>query len=383
MRTKEHDVIIVGAGPVGSYTAYQLAKRGLDVVVFERNLTIGKDVNCTGIISTECYKRYGLADEMVLRPIQSISAYSPSGNCLRYQSHAPFAYVINRNVFDREMNRIAAGERAATYLNARVKETAIINDAFQVTVRIDEEDVEYRARVGVIATGFELHQIPGMVSLPGEHFYGIQTDVSIKDVNDIEVYFGNQVAPGSFGWVVPVGGNSAKIGLLVKKSPSEYLKSFLQNPLVAQRLGSSAKKIKCSPLPLRRIPKSYGERFLIVGEAAGQVKTTTGGGIYFGLLCAEIAADMIMKAFEKSDFSEKTLSGYEKAWRKRLDPELKAGKILRNIYSRLSDQQIDLLIDLAKRDGVFPVINKTDFDWHKDLISYILRHLFTKKLLRK
>lgn len=65
------------------------------------------------------------------------------------------------------------------------------------------------------------------------------------------------------------------------------------------------------------------------------------------------------------------------------DTELKAGKILRNIYSRLSDQQIDLLIDLAKRDGVFPVINKTDFDWHKDLISYILRHLFTKKLLRK
>jgi flavin-dependent dehydrogenase len=69
MKNKLHDVIVVGAGPVGSYTAYLLAKAGLDVGIFERNPVIGKDVNCTGIVSGECLKKFDLPEEAILRPI--------------------------------------------------------------------------------------------------------------------------------------------------------------------------------------------------------------------------------------------------------------------------------------------------------------------------
>lgn len=72
------------------------------------------------------------------------------------------------------------------------------------------------------------------------------------------------------------------------------MKRFLQNPLIQHRINAFEDNIKCSPIPLKRIPKSYGERLVIVGEAAGQVKTTTGGGIYFGFLCAEMAAQTIL-----------------------------------------------------------------------------------------
>jgi flavin-dependent dehydrogenase len=140
-------------------------------------------------------------------------------------------------------------------------------------------------------------------------------------------------------------------------------------------------KIKCSPIPLKRIPKSYAERLVIVGEAAGQVKTTTGGGIYFGLLCAEIAACTILKAFKCGEYGEKVFREYEILWRDKIEPELKAGIILRNIFSRLSDHQIDFLLDFARRDGLMPVIEKADFDWHRDIISYLMRHLITKKYL--
>jgi flavin-dependent dehydrogenase len=131
---------------------------------------------------------------------------------------------------------------------------------------------------------------------------------------------------------------------------------------------------------VKRIPKSYAERLVIVGEAAGQVKATTGGGIYFGLLCAEIAANTIVKAFRSGNFDEGVFREYEINWKKRLEPELKAGQLLRNIFSKLSDRHIDLLIDLAKRDGIMPIIKKAGFDWHKDVIAHLISHLLPKSL---
>ena len=121
----------------------------------------------------------------------------------------------------------------------------------------------------------------------------------------------------------------------------------------------------------------------VVGEAAGQVKATTGGGIYFGLLCSELAVRTVAKAFSRGDFSEGFLRTYETEWKTLLDPELKAGLLLRSIFSRFSDRQIDLLIDLAKKDGFLPVIRRYGFDWHKDIISYLISHLMPRNIFKR
>jgi digeranylgeranylglycerophospholipid reductase len=383
MKNNQHDVIVVGAGPVGSYTACLLAKEGLDVGIFERNHTIGSDVNCTGIISGECLKKFDLPGEVITGAINSIKGIAPSGNYIRYHTASPLAYIVKRSLFDSELNKIAVRAGATTYLNSRVEEIDSTGGSFKIRLNTGGEKREFRARAGVIATGLELHSFPKIFRRPVNFLYGAQTDVLMEDVREVEVYFGEKVAPGSFGWVVPVNGKSVKIGLIIKKNPVESLKRFLRHPLIAQRMNSLRKNIKCSPIPLRRIPKSYAERLVIVGEAAGQVKTTTGGGIYFGLLCAEAAAGTIIKAFRCGDYSEKMFKEYEDRWKRRIDPELKAGIILRNIFSRLSDRQIELLIDLAKRDGLLPVIGKANFDWHRDIVFYLIRHLINKKLFGK
>jgi digeranylgeranylglycerophospholipid reductase len=381
MIRKKHDVIIIGAGPVGSYTAYLLAKEGLDVAIFEKNPSIGRDVNCSGIVSLECFRRYRLPSGAVLRSIDSIRAVSPSGNSLRYHAAAPLAYVVNRASFDQELNRMAGQEGAATYLNKKVREIAVTADSFRVKLS-DEAEEACSARVGVIATGFELNAIHGILKRPMGYLYGIQTDAVMENIDDVEVYFGEKIAPGSFSWIVPVNGKSVKIGLITKSNPADFLRSFLKNPLVAQRLQSCDYHMKCSPIPVNRIPKSYAERLVIVGEAAGQVKATTGGGIYFGLLCAEIAANTIVKAFRSGNFAEGVFREYEINWKNRLEPELKAGLLLRNLFSKLSDHHIDLLIDLAKRDGILPIIKKAGFDWHKDVIAHLISHLFPKNLFK-
>ena len=381
MRTETHDVIVVGAGPIGSYTAYLLAVEGLDVGIFEKNPVIGKDVNCTGIVSTECLKNFDLPDKVILRPVNSIKAFSPSGNYLRYESASPLAYVINRGLFDHEMNSKAVSAGATTYLNTRVKEINISDGTFKV--KTEGKEREFSSKIGVIATGFDLNFFKGVFKRPKDFLYGIQTDVKMEDVSDIEVYFGKKIAPGSFGWIVPTNGKSVRVGLITKENAAEFLKRFLQNPLVTHRLDMRDNQTRCSPIPLGRIPKSYAERLVIVGEAAGQVKTTTGGGIYFGLLCSEIAVRTIIKALKSGNYSEKVFKEYETIWRSKIESELKAGLVLRNIFSRLSDHQIDLLMDIAKRDGILPIIRKSNFDWHRDLIASLLRHLLSKKLFRK
>jgi geranylgeranyl reductase family protein len=381
LKKKEHDIIIVGSGPVGSYTAYLLAKEGFDVGIFERKTSIGKDVNCTGIVSRECFYRFALPPHIILKKIHSIRAVSPSGNSLSYMSGLPVAYVVDRGLLDYEMNQMACKEGAACYLDANVQRAGSVNGAFSITVQQGKETArEWTAKAGVIATGFEINGLQGLCKKPMSFLFGIQTDVIMRDISDVEVYFGKKVAPGSFGWVVPTNGNSAKIGLMAEKNPAKLLKGFLRHPLIEQRLDSCTNSVKCSPIPLKRVSKSYDERLLIVGEAAGQVKTTTGGGIYFGLLCAEIAANTLIKAFRQRDFSEKTLKEYEVIWHRKIAPELKAGSMMRSIFSRFSDRQIDHLVDLAKRNGIMPVIENASFDWHKGLIQYLIRHFVSKKL---
>jgi digeranylgeranylglycerophospholipid reductase len=382
MKDKKHDIIVVGAGPVGSYTACLLAREGLDVGIFERNASVGEDVNCTGIVSAECIGNLHLPEGIIMRQIDSIRAVSPSGNCLRYHSASPLAYIVNRSLFDRQMNAMAEREGATTYLNARVEEVEITGGAFKVRLKEAETKTEFNSRIGVVATGFELNSLSGLPvgKKPMNFLFGIQTDVTMDDIGDIEVYFGEDVAPGSFAWVVPTNGKSAKAGLIVKKDPANFMKKFLRNPLIARRLTDCGNRMRCSPIPMKRIPKSYADRLVVVGEAAGQVKATTGGGIYFGLLCAEIAAGSIVKAFRCGDYSGNVLKEYEIEWRKKIEPELKAGVMLRNIFSKISDRQIDILMDLAKKDGIMPLVEKAHFDWHKDLVSHLVRHLISKIL---
>jgi len=378
-----YDVIIIGAGPVGSYTGYLLAKEGLHVGIFEKNTAVGNDINCTGIISTECFTKFNLSRDLVLKQIYSVKAFSPSGNFIQYQSSYPIAYVINRSSFDKNLNHMAAKEGALTHLNTRAEEIVSTNGYFRIKVKMGKEMREFKSKVGILAHGFELNTLKDIIERPKKFLYGIQTDALMERVNTIEVYFGNNIAPGSFGWVVPTGDNSSKIGLIAKEKPSSFLKSFLQNPLVTERLRSTDRNMKCSLIPFGSIPKSYAERVIIVGEAAGQVKTTTGGGIYFGLLCSEIAAGTIIKAFRCRDFSTKMFKEYETTWKKAVEPEVKAGIRLRSLFSRLSDSQIDFLVDLAKNDGILPEIKNYNFDWQKDIILYLSRHLIYRKLFRR
>jgi len=114
---------------------------------------------------------------------------------------------------------------------------------------------------------------------------------------------------------------------------------------------------------------------LAVGDAAGQTKPTTGGGIYYGLIGAQAATQTVAKAFETGNFSSETLRGYEKEWRRHLGGEMRSGAFFRRLVERLTDEEIDGLFRIVQSDGILAAVtNKARFDWHKDIVQFTLRH---------
>jgi flavin-dependent dehydrogenase len=128
-------------------------------------------------------------------------------------------------------------------------------------------------------------------------------------------------------------------------------------------------------LPLGTIERTYGNRLLAIGDAAGLVKPTTGGGIYYSIVTASLAADVVIEALRRNRFEAEALSMYERAWRAHLDDELKAQHALRQVASELSDTAINALFELARHDGIMPIVRATaQFNRHRDLIRALFSH---------
>lgn len=371
-----YDVIIVGGGPAGSYVAYRLASLGYEVLVFEEHEWIGEPVKCTGIIGAECVDRFPLFEGTVLQDVSSARLFSPSRREIRVWRDWVQAYIVDRAAFDLSLAQKAQQRGARYILGSRVRDIEALDDC----VRIGTETLEtYKAKTAVIASGFgsNLPQKLGLGSV-GDVVGGAQTEVSIESQSEIEVYLDQGVAPGFFAWFVPLSTNRALVGLFSRKKPGEYLVSLLASLFHQGKIASPEGKIVSRGIPLRPLPKTYRERVIVVGDAAGQVKPTTGGGIYYGLLCAEVAAETLNQALSTGDFSESIFSGYEKAWREMIGRELKLGYLTRRLYGTLSNRQIDYLFRTIESRGIHQAMLQSaelSFEWHSDAILMGLKYI--------
>jgi flavin-dependent dehydrogenase len=205
---------------------------------------------------------------------------------------------------------------------------------------------------------------------PREFLRAIQADIPLgKDgiSNPTEVYVGQSVAPGAFGWKIPLGHGRVRVGLMCMEDPRLYFSALLQR--VAPGLDRGAAKVRQKAIGQMPVGNCVGERMVVIGEAAAHVKTSTGGGIYFGLLSAEMAAEVILRGFRKGEFSVHTLVDFERFWRTAFGLELWTGYLARKLAARLSDSLIERAFDRAKRIDLLPRLNgNLRFDWHHKAI---------------
>ena len=370
-----HDVVIIGAGPAGSMAAERLAAGGRDVVVLEEHGDVGAPVHCTGLLGEEAFAEFGLPASLIFARASAASFWSASGQSIRIDSDRVRAAIIDRGALDRHLAERATAAGAALRVGQRVERVAV--DADGVSVSGPGGDV--RARICVLACGanYRFHGHLGL-GRPAAHLLSAQLEIAFPAAPDIEVRLGRDVAPEGFAWMVPFergGVARARIGLMSKSSAGARFRHF--TAALARRAGVSvpAQAPRLKMLPLGPVPRTYADRVVAVGDAAGLVKPTTGGGIYYGLLSGTIAADVIGGALETGRTDAAALKAYETGWRARLGSEIQAGLRFRRIASGLSDASIDALINLARVDGVVPLLKEhASFNWHRKAAMALLGH---------
>ncbi|MDD2251820.1 MAG: NAD(P)/FAD-dependent oxidoreductase [Dehalococcoidales bacterium] len=369
------DILIIGAGPVGSFTARALATKGYRVTVLEKRSRLGDPVCCAGIISPDCLGVLGGKEFPVLNSFEGARVFSPAGQTLELKRSRVQAVALDRGMMDMKLAEQAnlAGARYVFGYKASHIET----DDSGVNVYADSrQETCYRAQLLLIAAGFNpvLTNKLGM-GKPADFATGVQARVEIKPSLPLCIFTSNNFAPGFFSWLEPLGDGSALAGLLCRKNAAvgfaRYIKYLLNHGFI-----TSAEKPQFRGVSLSPLSKTYSNRMLVLGDSAGQVKPITGGGVFYGLKGARCAISQAEKAFATGDFTASSLAGYQNGWKTVLGKDIQLGQIRRKIYEKLSDHQIDKAFRAVARNGLADRLaanNDLQFDDHGRVVLKILK----------
>jgi digeranylgeranylglycerophospholipid reductase len=385
-----YDIAIVGGGPGGLHAAYLLARAGFRVGVFEEHALTGDPVHCTGVLAVETFDEFDLPRTAVLNSLTTVQFFGPAGASIEYSTPQTEAIVIDRRVFDQALSDRAERAGASVQVGQRITDVQISSDRTTLLTATDQR-IEARACVLACGANYALQKRLGL-GMPAMHLQSAQLELPAADPGEVEVHFGNEVAPKGFAWAVPVVRGKktfARIGLMCERDARDYFDRFLARIGPRWQTGvadcrDSALSPRTKMLPLGPIEKTYATRVLAIGDAAGLVKATTGGGIYYSVLSGAIAAETLIEAFRRSDLTESSLTVYQQRWQSLLGEEFSAQMSLRRIANELSDDEIDDLFELARTDGIMPLVRRTArFNKHRELIISLLSHPPARRVLMR
>lgn len=378
-----HDVIVVGAGPAGLYAALRLAEAGADVLVLEEDPAVGRPTHCTGLVSEEVQSLYKIPESIVLhRPSRCVVA-SPGGRTAEFRSPGESIVVVDRAALDESLAGDAAAAGAVVVTGCRVETVATGEDGVRVATAAG---AALRARALVLACGVTYRFHPLLRTRPpGAVLHTAQVEVAARPQDALEIHLGREVAPDGFAWLVPVqrgGCCRVKAGVLMRGDARARLGAFLERPGVRPRLLEEPGEPVRRLLPVRAARRSYGSRLVAIGDAAGLTKPVTGGGIFYSLLSAALAAETLGEALAADDLSAGRLARYETRWRQRLATELRTAQWFRHLLEHLSDRELDRFVEAAGSEDVRAVVARTArFNWHRSVIMAVLRQPGIKAIL--
>ncbi len=371
------DLAVVGCGVSGASAAIAAAQRGISVSIFEEHGKVGEPSHCSGHVGILAFKRFApdLPSRIIENEIRGAVFHSPSGKPLILHRQKPVTWVLDRAQFDRHLASLATKSGAALHLNTRIESFERSNGDLRLKVAGRSESAfTSKMLIDASGCGASISKYVGLPK-PGRGMLVNSAQFNVDNVADVdndfvEVYFGQSFAPGFFGWIIPRRDGSAKVGIAAggRANVRECFERFIRKHRVVSAKLKHSKPITAPmyhPIPVGGASsRTYADGILAVGDAASQVKPTTGGGIVFGLACGRIAGETAARAVRDGNTSAARLSSYEKGWRRLIGFDLRAMSWLRRLLYRLPDRHLDRIFSISGELNADDVLGKTaDIDF--------------------
>jgi geranylgeranyl reductase family protein len=353
------DVVVAGGSVAGLFCAREIAKAGHKVLVIEEDFEIGSPEHCGGLVSASGLEDLGIVPsaKTLDSQIQSAIISSAGGKTITLDAKKQNVVVINRREFDKQIAHQAQKNGAEIRVKTSLKE---INGNKAVTTSgvID-------CKVIVDARGaFSLVQRDRTGTLQSAQ-YEIYADWIQKGL--VEVNFDAQKYPGFFSWIIPAANGIGKVGVAGKAiNAMSALESFLEK----KGKHSIIRKVFAPIWINGPIENFVTENVVTVGDAAGQSKPTTAGGIYSCGVGGILAGRAISKYLETGNSD--SLKEYQKRWTEKFGKEFEKQLFARRMLERLDNQTIDKLFSSVTPEMVADISDNEDFDFHTTALVKLL-----------
>ena len=370
-----YDVVTVGAGVAGSEAALEASKKNTRVLVLEEHPQVGLPSHCSGVVSIKGLELLGLEahSSFSQKLIHGARFYPPHGESIEVRRKDPVALILNRMKLDQYIAKQAVAAGAELRAKTRASKFDRTTDGDLLTLA-DGSKVGAKVVIDASGAGSRLPEQAGL-QVPDwtQILPGLQYElVDMKEQSDlVELFFGSKRAPGFFAWSIPTGKNSARVGLASKKG---NVKKFLDELVKEQWPKAMVDATKSgSVLVAGPISRCWSPGFIVVGDAAGQVKQTTGGGIVIGGFCGKLAGVAAASAASHSgEESEEFLRNYDSQWREKFGSDLRKMGLARKLFASLSDETLDRLFGVL-RDNVAEIEEEGDMDFQGKIITRMLK----------
>ena len=385
----EHfDVIVVGLGPAGLQACKTLAEQKVSVLGLDRKQEIGNPKRCAEGLGLAWFKRLKLkpSPEWAVHKIYGATLIAPSGSFVELKSQKLQGYILERKIFEKHL-AIEAAKKGAV-LRAKYDVIGATREQEKIILTVNNESVQsqFSCNLVIAADGIDsiiarklgLNTTNKLIDLDSGYQYEM-TNISGYNEKNLNLFFGNEIAPRGYVWIFPKRKNTANVGIGIAgtnpKTAKEYLDRFVASKLELAK--GSVLEVNAGVVPVGGfLENMVADRLLVCGDAAHQVDPIHGGGIGIAMEAAMIAANTAAEAVKKKDFSEAYLSKYNSLWYKTRGNDLKGKVRVRNLLEKLSDEDFNYLADSLTIDEVMKIA-KNDMDKKGKLI------VLGKKMLKR
>ena len=359
MKSMYSDVVIAGGSVAGLICAREIASNNHSVLVIEEDYEIGTPEHCGGLVSTAGLEELGIIPfrKTFDHLIETAEIHAPNGNSFSINSKKQKVAEISRRELDKQIAHQAQKN------GATIKVRTSFQELTDKGVRTSEGEIECKIFVDARGVSSLIHK--DRTGILSSAQYEIYADWIKK--GKVEVFFDQEKYPGFFAWVIPSDEGKGKVGVAGKGiNVVEAIEKFLGT------MGSysTIRKIYAPIWIKGPIDKFIDGKIVIIGDAAGQAKPTTAGGIYSSGMGGLYAGQAISKFLESKDTSD--LEEYQKRWTEKFGKEFEKQLFARKILERLDNSTINKLFESVTPEITKEISEKEDFDFHTGSIVKLL-----------